>query len=76
MKSSTTNIDDTRDSIRPLKNHNDRIKSTKITYWICTILIVLFEGLMPALTFNTDIARQGISHLGYRDYFRVAFTFF
>ena len=52
------------------------MKSTKITYWICTILIVLFEGLMPALTFNTDVAKQGISHLGYPDYFRVVFTFF
>jgi hypothetical protein len=52
------------------------MKSTKITYWVCTILIVLFEGLMPALTFNTDVAKQGISHLGYPDYFRVVFTFF
>jgi len=52
------------------------MKSTKVIYWICTILIVLFEGLMPALTFNTDLAKQGISHLGYPDYFRVAFTFF
>jgi DoxX-like family len=76
MKSSTENIEETRDAIRPLKRHNDRIKSTKITYWIATILIVLFEGLMPALTFNSDVAKQGISHLGYPDYFRVAFTFF
>jgi len=52
------------------------MKSTKVTYWICTILIVLFEGLMPALTFNSDVAKQGISHLGYPDYFRVVFTFF
>ena len=52
------------------------MKSTKIIYWISTILIVLFEGLMPALTFNTDLAKQGISHLGYPDYFRVVFTGF
>lgn len=52
------------------------MKSTKITYWTCTILIVLFEGLLPALTFNSDVAKQGTSHLGYPDYFRVAFTFF
>lgn len=52
------------------------MKSTKIIFWTCTILIVLFEGLLPALTFNTGIARQGISHLGYPDYFRVWFTFF
>jgi len=52
------------------------MKSTKIIFWTSTILIVLFEGLLPALTFNTEIARQGISHLGYPDYFRVWFTFF
>lgn len=52
------------------------MKSVKITYWTCTILVVLFEGLIPALTFNTPIARQGISHLGYPDYFRVALTAF
>ncbi|HTI90149.1 MAG TPA: DoxX family protein [Puia sp.] len=52
------------------------MQRTKVTYWICTILIVLFEGLMPALSFNSDLAKQGISHLGYPDYFRVAFTFF
>ena len=32
------------------------MKSTKIIFWTCTILIVLFEGLLPALTFNTEIA--------------------
>jgi len=52
------------------------MKSTKIIFWTCTTLIVLFEGLLPALTFNTEIARQGVSHLGYPDYFRVWFTFF
>src|SRR5260221_1543155 len=52
------------------------MKSTKITYWTSTILIVLFEGLVPALTFNTDVAKQGTGPLVYPDYFRVAFTFF
>jgi hypothetical protein len=52
------------------------MKSTKIIFWTSTILIVLFEGLVPALTFNTEIARQGTSHLGYPDYFRVWFTLF
>lgn len=52
------------------------MKSIKITYWTATILIVLFEGVMPALTGNTEMAKQGISHLGYPDYFRVALTFF
>ncbi len=52
------------------------MKTTKITYWITTILIFLSDGLMPALTSNTELAKQGISHLGYPDYFRVLLTFF
>lgn len=50
------------------------MKSTKIIYWTSTILIFLMDGLMPALTSNTEIAKQGISHLGYPDYFRVMLT--
>ena len=52
------------------------MKTTKITYWSATILIFLLDGLMPALTSNTELARQGIAHLGYPDYFRVMLTFF
>ena len=52
------------------------MKTTKIIYWIATIIIFLLDGLMPALTSNTQLARQGISHLGYPDYFRVMLTFF
>ncbi len=52
------------------------MKSTKIVYWTTTILIFLFEGVMPALTSNSEAARQGISHLGYPDYFRNALTVF
>ena len=52
------------------------MKTTKIIYWTTTILIFLLDGLMPALTSNTELARQGISHLGYPDYFRVMLTFF
>ena len=52
------------------------MKTTKITYWASTIVIFLLDGLMPALTSNTELARQGISHLGYPDYFRVMLTIF
>ncbi|MET6997496.1 DoxX family protein [Chitinophaga defluvii] len=45
------------------------MKKNKIIYWIATIFIFLFEGVMPAFTFNTELARQGISHLGYPTYF-------
>ena len=52
------------------------MKSTKITYWTATVLIFLLDGVMPALTSHTELAREGISHLGYPDYFRVILTFF
>jgi len=52
------------------------MKTTKITYWTATIIIFLLDGLMPALTSNTELAKQGISHLGYPDYFRVLLTVF
>jgi len=52
------------------------MKTTKITYWTTTIIIFLFDGLLPAFTSNTELARQGISHLAYPDYFRVMLTVF
>lgn len=52
------------------------MKTTKIAYWVSTIIIFLLDGLMPALTSNSELARQGISHLGYPDYFRVMLTVF
>ena len=52
------------------------MKKIKITYWILTGLIVLLDGVMPALTSHTELAKQGISHLGYPDYFRVMLTVF
>jgi hypothetical protein len=52
------------------------MKSTKIIYWTSTTLIFLMDGLMPALTSHTDLAKEGIRHLGYPDYFRVMLTVF
>ena len=52
------------------------MKTTKISYWSTTIIIFLLDGLMPALTSNTELAKQGTSHLGYPDYFRVMLTVF
>jgi hypothetical protein len=45
------------------------MKKEKIIFWSATILIALFEGLMPALTFQTELAKEGIRHLGYPEYF-------
>ncbi|MEN9370382.1 MAG: hypothetical protein RI952_1247 [Bacteroidota bacterium] len=45
------------------------MKKGIIAYWVCTIIIFLMEGVMPALTSQTEMAKQGISHLGYPTYF-------
>lgn len=52
------------------------MEKIKIIYWFATILIFLFEGVMPALTFNSELAVEGIKHLGYPDYFRVYLSLF
>lgn len=41
----------------------------KIIYWVSTILIFLFEGVLVALTSHTEMAVEGIKHLGYPYYF-------
>jgi len=45
------------------------MKQTKIIFWTTTLFIFLFETVMPALTFNTELAKSGISHLGFPAYF-------
>ena len=45
------------------------MKSAKIIFWVSTILIFLFEGVMPAFTSQTEMAKEGIRHLGYPQYF-------
>jgi|TARA_R110000850_G_scaffold30630_2_gene84153 hypothetical protein len=50
------------------------MKTTKIIFWASTILIFLFQGVMPALTGNTEMAKEGLRHLGYPDYFGTALT--
>jgi hypothetical protein len=45
------------------------MKKNKIIFWIATGLIFLFEGVMPALTGHSEMAKQGIMHLGYPEYF-------
>ena len=48
----------------------------KILYWVSTTIIFLFEGVMPAFTSQTELAKQGISHLGYPAYFGVMLVVF
>lgn len=45
------------------------MKKDKIIFWTATLIIFLFEGVMPALTSQTEMAKEGIRHLGYPEYF-------
>ncbi len=51
-------------------------KTTTIIYWITTALVFLWEGVMVAFTTNTDMAKEGIAHLGYPNYFRIMLSVF
>ena len=45
------------------------MKKEKIFFWTATIIIALLEGVMPALTSQTELAKEGVRHLGYPEYF-------
>jgi hypothetical protein len=45
------------------------MKKDKVLFWTATTIIALFEGVMPALTSQTELAKEGIRHLGYPEYF-------
>ena len=51
-------------------------KTTKIIFWVTTTIIFLFEGVLPALTSQTEMAKEGIRHLGYPEYFGLMLTVF
>lgn len=52
------------------------MKKNKIIFWVATIIIFLFEGVMPALTSQSELAKEGIRHLGYPEYFGNALVVF
>ena len=52
------------------------MKTNKIIFWITTSIIFLGEGLLPALTSQSEMAKEGIRHLGYPDYFGIMLTVF
>ncbi|RNL51823.1 DoxX family protein [Pedobacter jejuensis] len=52
------------------------MKKDKLIFWTATIIIALMEGLMPALTSQTELAKEGIRHLGYPEYFGNALVIF
>lgn len=52
------------------------MKKEKFIFWTATTIIALFEGVMPALTSQTALAKEGIRHLGYPEYFGNALVVF
>ena len=52
------------------------MKKSKIAYWVTTSIIFLMEGVLPALTSQTKLAKEGILHLGYPPYFGNALVVF
>lgn len=53
------------------------MKRTKIIFWIATVFIFLFEGVMPlsSLVFTPEYTYIGTRPLGYPDYFALALIF-
>jgi putative copper export protein len=52
------------------------MKKTKIIFWITTSIIFLIEGVIPAFTSQTELAKEGVRHLGYPSYFGNALVVF
>jgi hypothetical protein len=52
------------------------MKKQKIIFWVTTGLIFIMEGLLPAFTSQTEMAKEGIRHLGYPQYFGNALVVF
>jgi hypothetical protein len=52
------------------------MKATKIIFWSTTILIFLFQGVMPALFSQSQESKDGFRHLGYPLYFITVNTIF
>lgn len=52
------------------------MKKNKIIFWIATSIIFIFEGVLPAFTSQTELAKEGIRHLGYPEYFGVLLAVF
>jgi hypothetical protein len=52
------------------------MKKDKVIFWTTTIIVFIMEGLIPAFTSQSELAKQGISHLGYPTYFGNALVVF
>jgi hypothetical protein len=54
------------------------MKKTKVIFWVSTVFIFLFEGIMPlsTLLFAPQYTNAGTKPLGYPDYFAVLLVLF
>jgi hypothetical protein len=52
------------------------MKKNNLIYWISTSIIFLFDGVLSAFTSQSEMAKEGIRHLGYPAYFGVALAVF
>ena len=52
------------------------MKKDNIIFWVATTLVFLMEGVLPALTSQSEMAKEGIRHLGYPEYFGPILTVF
>ena len=52
------------------------MKKDKMIYWITTSIVFIMEGVIPALTSQTALAKEGIKHLQYPIYFGNALVIF
>ena len=52
------------------------MKTDKIIFWTTTIIIFIMEGIIPALSSQTELAKEGIKHLQYPTYFGNALVVF
>jgi uncharacterized membrane protein YphA (DoxX/SURF4 family) len=52
------------------------MKKDNIIFWTATALVFIMEGVIPALTSQSELAKEGIRHLQYPQYFANALVVF
>jgi len=52
------------------------MKRDRIIFWVSTGIIFLFDGVMPAFTSQSEMAKESLRHLGYPAYFGILLTVF
>jgi hypothetical protein len=51
-------------------------KSTRITYWITTVLVSVTQGILPIFSTHSELTVEIITHLGYPLYFILMLNIF